>query len=285
VAGVRYVIEAEFSNKGASDVTKCTTTIWDRPWLPNGREIVFNCDENKKYTINKQNERKKRSVSDKSGDCVGCPRDTTAAEAAEVEDMVHEALVQLKGQADGAELVLKKVISTKKQVVAGYRYTIVGEFGNKGATDVFQCKVTIWDRPWLPDGRETNFDCDANKKYSVNKQKQRRKRSPDDKKKPQCVGCPVGTDASENEEIVKLVNEEVVKLNAQEANVDVSLSRVISSTQQVVAGIKYVINAEFISKNGKETFKCKVIIWERVWLPNGRETKFECDGKSSSQIL
>lgn len=277
VAGMKYVIDAEFSNKGASEVTNCKVSIWDRPWLENGREINFECDENKKYTINKQHDRKKRAINNKSGPCVGCPQDTTTSEAAEMANIVHEELLKLKGQADGTELKLKRVISTQKQVVAGYKYTVVGEFTNAAATEVHNCTVSIWERPWIPNSRETNFDCGENKKFKVTQQAQLKRRSPADEATPPCVGCPIATDPTEATNIVKLVNEEMVKLNAQETGVSLALTKVVSSTQQVVAGTKYVINAEFSNKGATEVFKCIITIWDRPWLPNGRETTFECD--------
>lgn len=55
-----------------------------------------------------------------------------------------------------------------------------------------------------------------------------------------------------------------------------SLVRIIDSSRQVVAGIKYRITAEFkLPNDGLET--CQLEIWERKWIkPNGTDVKITC---------
>lgn len=56
------------------------------------------------------------------------------------------------------------------------------------------------------------------------------------------------------------------------------LGKIISVTRQVVAGNKYVYEAELIE--GDSTKKCNVEIWAQPWLENGIEVTFNCpDGK------
>lgn len=56
------------------------------------------------------------------------------------------------------------------------------------------------------------------------------------------------------------------------------MGKIISVTRQVVAGNKYVYEAELIE--GDNTKKCNVEIWSQPWLENGIEVTFNCpDGK------
>jgi hypothetical protein len=112
--------------------------------------------------VSKQSQRKKRSPAE---NCVGCPIPTDVNEATEIESMLQEALVKLNAQEDNTEIKLSRVISSTKQVVAGYKYTIKAEFSNKGASEVFKCTVSIWERPWIQNSREVTFNCDGNLQY------------------------------------------------------------------------------------------------------------------------
>jgi hypothetical protein len=116
-----------------------------------------------------------------------------------------------------------------------------------------------------------------NKKYTLRPQTGgRKKRSPSDKS-GSCPGCATDTDAADNTKIEDMLQEALLKLNAQEDNTELKLLRVISSTKQTVSGYKYLVKAEFNNKDA--ITKCSVSIWDRPWIPDGREVTFDCDGK------
>ncbi len=54
------------------------------------------------------------------------------------------------------------------------------------------------------------------------------------------------------------------------------MKKIHSASQQVVAGVKYGITAEFETTDSKSV-TCDFDIWERVWIPNGRHVKVDCN--------
>lgn len=50
------------------------------------------------------------------------------------------------------------------------------------------------------------------------------------------------------------------------------------ASQQVVAGMKYKISAEFKTSENPSIL-CDFEIWERVWVENGREVKINCNNE------
>ena len=72
------------------------------------------------------------------------------------------------------------------------------------------------------------------------------------------------------------------------------IHKVLNATKQVVAGILYRVTAEIIVSDCAKTSKtkpsdcgvlkesnpqvCSIEIWDRKWLPDGRQVKTICDG-------
>ncbi|XP_044731291.1 uncharacterized protein LOC123294240 [Chrysoperla carnea] len=146
----------------------CTFNIWDRPWLKNGKEVSITCDD----AVTKVSFRSKRST---AGGLA--PLDTSDNE---FYNLVEDGLKKLDELSDESNSI--KIINVKnatKQVVAGMSYKIVAEVGladlpkankvspndrlNAKLLDEPKSKVctfSIWDRPWIKNGKEISITCD-----------------------------------------------------------------------------------------------------------------------------
>lgn len=95
-----------------------------------------------------------------------------------VKPLLEESLKQLKGQENGADLHLTKIISARSQVAAGTMYDIRAEFATNDQMPTKSCKISLFHQPWVR-FHETRFECDDETKYKVtiNKEKTKFKRA------------------------------------------------------------------------------------------------------------
>lgn len=95
------------------------------------------------------------------------------------------------------------------------------------------------------------------------------------------VGAPSKTE--DHTKAASLINESLdhIKKTAGSKGSDLKLLRIENFTSQVVAGMKYVINAVFQRElRDTDELKCKVVIWDRPWIKvDGREVEFDCEGE------
>ncbi|XP_061392496.1 sarcocystatin-A-like [Musca vetustissima] len=76
----------------------------------------------------------------------------------EVERQLSTSLSRLEN-GDGPHYKLRKVHKATRQVVAGSLTRIDADLEDSNGK-VKPCKVSIWSRPWLPNGIEVTFECD-----------------------------------------------------------------------------------------------------------------------------
>ncbi|XP_013114794.1 sarcocystatin-A [Stomoxys calcitrans] len=89
---------------------------------------------------------------------------TSVRNLKEAEKELNASLAKL-ATGDGPRYRLVKIYSATRQVVAGRKSEIVADLvDNNGKTK--KCNVTIWSRPWLPDGIEVTFRCDGEQKLT-----------------------------------------------------------------------------------------------------------------------
>lgn len=98
-----------------------------------------------------------------SGQICGGFTDVEPSELPKLETKVADSLATLGTQANSPNFQLGKIISAKKQVVAGYVYLINAEVIDNGKPRV--CKFRIWERPWTGE-RHVEIECD-NKTFRV----------------------------------------------------------------------------------------------------------------------
>lgn len=184
-----------------------------------------------------------------NGNVVGGAREIDENELHTITPLLSESLDQLKGQSDGAELNLVRIISASVQVVAGKKYNIRAEFENPHSQTRTSCKVSLWHQPWSG-YRETKFECDDANKYKVIK-KGRSKRDT-------LVGGKNDVDPETLEQLRTNISESFVQLQG-EGKKSLQLKQILGAKQQVVAGILYTIQTVVDSDDGPQNCEIEVI--------------------------
>ena len=91
---------------------------------------------------------------DQKEQCMGCSKPVDIEKAAT--DLT--ACLEKLAAGDGPNFKLGKIHLAETQVVAGTLTKIVADLIDAdGKTK--ECKVSIWSRPWLPNGVEVTFEC------------------------------------------------------------------------------------------------------------------------------
>ncbi|KAI4469040.1 fetuin [Holotrichia oblita] len=172
-----------------SQVEKCDIEVWDRPWRTQAKETTFNCEN--------REQKKFRSRRDLSGShihkrdvLVGAPTPADVNDPKIVE-LAHSSAILLDGNSEhDNKYKVMKIASASKQVVAGVLYTLevtislsdCAKTDAKLARDCNQltegkeetCRIKIWDRPWLANGRETTFNCGDKQEQKFTSKRRRR---------------------------------------------------------------------------------------------------------------
>lgn len=209
-----------------------------------------------------------------NGNCnkiVGAPKDLDEASVEKITPLLHESLNQLKGQEDGTELELVRVISASEQVVAGKLYNIRAEFRNPTTSETKACKVSVWHQVWS-DFQETKIECDDATKYKVT-QKGRSKRS--------LVGGPTDVDADTLEELRINITESFVQLQS-EGSKPLQLKEVLGAKKKVVSGILYTVSTVVQSADGSKN--CDIEVWQKPWI-EFQQVSVKCEGGERYQVV
>ncbi|KAK9703517.1 Cathepsin propeptide inhibitor domain (I29) [Popillia japonica] len=228
-------------------------------------------------------------------------------------DLAHQSVAFLdRNSGHDNKLKVVEITSASKQVVSGMLYRISVKISLSDCTKsdsklsrdcnqlqgsrVEKCDVKIWDQPWLDQGRETTFECEnrAQQKF-----RSRRDLSQFDdhhhREKRQLVGGSSQVDVTDPT-IVELAHNSTVLLDANSEHANkYKVMKITSASKQVVAGMLYKLDVAIsLSDCAKTDTKpardcnqlkeskvenCRIKIWDRPWLPNGRETTFNCDNK------
>lgn len=207
-----------------------------------------------------------------NGDIVGGAREIDENELNKVRPLLSESLNQLKGQADGTELNLVRIISADVQVVAGKKYNIRAEFENPNTQAKTNCKVSLWHQPWSG-FRETKFECDDANKYKVTK-KGRSKRDT-------MVGGKSDVDPETLEQLRTNISESFVQLQS-EGKKSLQLKEIHSAKQQIVAGILYTVDTTVETDDGPQ--KCAIEVWLKPWI-DFRQVKVNCERGDQFQVV
>lgn len=207
-----------------------------------------------------------------NGDLVGAPREIDENELNKVRPLLTDSLDQLKGQADGAELNLVRIISANVQVVAGKKYTIRAEFENPTNQQKTDCKVSLWHQPWSG-YRETKFECDDANKYNVI----RKGRS----KRDVLVGGKSNVDAETLEQLRTNISESFVQAQS-EGQKSFQLKEILGAEQQVVAGILYNVISVVDTEDGPQN--CRIEVWLKPWI-NFRQVKVSCERGDEFKVV
>ncbi|XP_073817230.1 sarcocystatin-A-like [Musca autumnalis] len=82
-----------------------------------------------------------------------------ASDFTEIEKDLNNSLSKLAA-GDGPNYKLLKIYSASTQVVAGSLTRIEADLLDENGK-VKRAKISIWSRPWLPNGIEVTFECDG----------------------------------------------------------------------------------------------------------------------------
>lgn len=205
-------------------------------------------------------------------DLVGGYRDI---DSESVKPLLEESLNKLKGQENGADLRLTKIISARSQVVAGILYDIRAEFATNDQMPTKSCNISLLHQPWLR-SHETQFECDDATKYKVtivNKEKTKVKRA--------LVGGPSDVEPGEVEELRQKINSSFVQLMSEGKN-QLELKEVLGAKKKVVAGVLYTVDAVIQTSDGLKTSEIEV--WEKPWI-DFRQVSVKLSTGESYQIV
>ncbi|KAJ8925911.1 hypothetical protein NQ315_009763 [Exocentrus adspersus] len=162
-----------------SEVRTCVFKIWDRPWLPHGREVQTSCEnESKPYSF-----RLKRSLASSERNLAGSLEQSDEL-AWKYLDYIKSGLEYMESkQSNDNKYTLKSLKKVSKSVVAGQIWNVTAEVAvtlckmryfvlhcqplveNKLKT----CNFMIWEQSWSPTAVQVNITCDGdNNVYSFN---------------------------------------------------------------------------------------------------------------------
>lgn len=142
---------------GDNDVT-CLFEVWEQSWIPDGRKVKVECDNQKKYALTQNPVSQREKLRSKRDTRVGAPSDVNNDDKAVVELLTTHLKRLDTGGEDVFELV--SIEKVTKQVVAGLKYVIKGSF-RVGKEDPKDCSIEIWTRPWIEgnEGTEIKAEC------------------------------------------------------------------------------------------------------------------------------
>lgn len=191
-----------------------------------------------------------------------------------VKPLLKESLEKLKGQENGADLHLTKIISARSQVVAGILYDIRAEFATNDQNPTKSCKISLLHQPWLH-FHEAEFKCDDETKYKViiNKGKNRNKR--------EIVGGPSDVEPDVVDELRQKIKSSFVQLSADGKN-QLQLKEVLGAKKKVVAGVLYTLDAVIDTQDGLKT--CEIEVWEKPWM-DFRQVSIKLQNGENYQII
>lgn len=143
---------------GDNDVT-CNFKVWERVWIPDGREVTVECDNSKLYSFKQQPAGYKAKDRKRRDTLVGAPAEIDNNDE-KVTKLLTTHLKRLDTGSDAAfELV--SIDKVTRQPVAGLSYKIKGTF-RAGETDEKKCTIDLWNRPWIDsdDGTQIKAECE-----------------------------------------------------------------------------------------------------------------------------
>lgn len=165
VNGNKFFINALLSPGKTSETVACDLELLEEPSL-DYTKVLLKCNDQEYRSENSEKDRAKRSLFDllpakpvrpSSDRLIGGPTDVDASELPEIESKVAESLVALGQQENGPSYTLNRIVSAKKQVVAGILYHVTAEFGDGNQRKI--CTLEIWEKPWSGE-RNVDIHCD-----------------------------------------------------------------------------------------------------------------------------
>uniref|UniRef100_A0A6M2DPX0 Putative cysteine proteinase n=1 Tax=Xenopsylla cheopis TaxID=163159 RepID=A0A6M2DPX0_XENCH len=284
---------------------ECDVQVWDRPWLPDARETDVTCSEvaennirigeSKSYKF-RANKRVQRSIEITDNKLNRMKRivpggiSPADSENEYIHRMMQEAFTQLVGAASGGNnAILHKVSDCTKQVVAGRLVKCKIHVRGLGEADKHECEVRVWDRPWLPDSRETEITCsevsEDNIKSNESKTYKFRANQRIQRDTVKARGAPKEVDA-EDSYIQELMNDAFNQLvTANTGGNNAVLHKVSDCTKQTVSGslVKCKIHVHGLGEADKH--ECQVKVWDRPWLPDAKETDITCSEVGVNNVV
>ncbi|XP_075223073.1 cathepsin F-like isoform X2 [Lycorma delicatula] len=265
----------------------CTIKVWDRPWIPKTEITESDCVSSARTHKRDTSKQLVGGLSplDANSDLA---RDTALFGISHIENQINSPY----------KLHLVKIVDAKQQVVAGTKYVINAVVGQstcrKGsaANDCQlnpsakqqHCHIEVWEQAWLNKKEVTASDCKPHDDGSGVRNKR------DSGTNDYSVGAPLSLDVnSELARDIAFFGISVVE-NGINSPYKLFLVKILSATQQVVAGTKYVINvlvgdstcrkgtpADNCQLNSNANLqRCRIEIFEQPWLNRKEVIGFHC---------
>lgn len=166
--GIVYTVFAEIKENGIAK--NCSLSLHEKPWLEYAKFDV-DCPNKKYQWLSEGAKREKRSVGD-STPLLGGEIEMPSNELGEIHNKLVESFDQLAAQKPEAQFQVRRIVSGKKQVVAGMRYDMKVEVLNTKTGETKVCNCEIWEKLW-EEFRQVDLDCPNQPKiYRVTKEKQ-----------------------------------------------------------------------------------------------------------------
>ncbi|XP_055309719.1 uncharacterized protein LOC129573342 [Sitodiplosis mosellana] len=144
VAGSLYKIIAEINEN--NQIVNCTVSLWEKPW-ENFVKLDVECGEEPKRTYGWRSDQAETTTEQLPLRVFGGFSPLSEEALADLHPKVTESFTQLGKKHDDFDLIVKRILSGKSQVVAGTRYVLTVEATNP-KDEVKTCEADIWEKTW-----------------------------------------------------------------------------------------------------------------------------------------
>ncbi|XP_041968994.1 uncharacterized protein LOC121725893 isoform X2 [Aricia agestis] len=253
VAGLKRTIDFTASREGQpTDLIRCHSDIWERPWL-NKEDITVTCN------IELEESRVRRGIPGGiSDDDPNSPR---------VKELAHKSLNKyLQSVGNTQNHLILKIEKSTKQVVAGTKRTIDFTASPESQpTDVIRCHSDIWEQPWL-NKEDITVTCNI---------------QPEESRVRRGIPGGISDDDPNSPRVKELAHKSLNKYLQSVGNTQNHLIlKIEKATKQVVAGTKRTIDFTASPESQPtDVIRCHSDIWERPWL-NEEDITVTCNIES-----
>jgi len=201
--------------------------------------------------------------------CAGCPVEKDVNDPM-VQSYLRKTITGFKALPQGAneQIDLVRVTKASTQVVAGVKYVYEFEAQGVKSGNEYVCRLVMIEHPWLAP-KESVLD------YSCRVTRSKRSLVGDEVEGHKfCAGC-VTEGNTEDATVVQALQRTLFNLNRSQSSNVLSLNKINKVYQQVVAGMRYII--EFEADDSSSTQVCIADIVLQPWISEEPSvTKFTC---------
>ncbi|KAG5884611.1 hypothetical protein JTB14_023810 [Gonioctena quinquepunctata] len=266
----------------------CNFKIWNRPWLPKGRETNIKCEEEEQtYSFRTRRDIQETPTGDYKRTRRGIKGGVKDLEKDDqrVKESLTEGLLHLDSQSPHEHRYkIKEILGASTQVVAGTLLRIKAKMVGRQARSAISKFGT---KPWLENGKETNITCENDEQtYSFRSGNKRASRSVK-------LGG-IGDIQKDDPQVKGFLNDGLLHLDSHSPHKNrYKIKEILSATTQSVSGTLFRVKAKVVVSDcekghdgnldkcgeleGATSKVCNFEIWNQPWLEKGRETNIQCE--------